>query len=118
MEIDNKVIALIEEHDFSINSYEDGAVELECYTPAGEDWIVNLSFDGTVNGFLEEIWEYYEDFDVDEAVEPLVECRGQRGVPSSIRTLVEDAEWKDSELKSLYDDALKLKLECGKPRCA
>lgn len=24
MEIDNKVIALIEEHDFSINSYEDG----------------------------------------------------------------------------------------------
>lgn len=116
MEIDNKVIALIEEHNFSINSYEDGMLELECYTPAGEDWIVNLCFDGTICGFLKEVSAYYVDFDVDEAVEPWIELRGQRGVPSSIRTLVEDAEWKNSELKSLYDDAFKLRFE--KPRSA
>ena len=118
MEIDNKVIALIEEHDFSINSYEDGTVELERYTQAGEDWIVDLSFDGTVNGFFKEIYEYYDNFDVDEAAGFWIELRGQRGVPSSVRTLLEDAEWKDSELKSLYYDALKLNFGSKRGRCA
>ncbi len=110
MKLDEKIADLLEEQDFTFTfDEENGNLELERYTPAGEDWIVNLWFDGTVDGFIAETQDYYQGFDVDEEVELWVDGRGQRGVPSSIRTLVEDAEWKESQLEVLYRAALNLK---------
>ena len=105
MEIDELLIKLLEENEFNILGYEDGCIELQRYTPADEDWIITLYFDGTLSGFCNAIDEFYEGFDVDEEVELFVEVRGQRGVPSSIRTLLEDQEWKEEQLKLLNEAA-------------
>ena len=78
---------------------DDGSVELETWSPAGEDIIVDLEGKDLVR----EMREYAANFDVDEHVEPLVEMRGKRGVPSSARVLVEDAEEIQNMLDELSD---------------
>ena len=114
MKLHNKVIEIVERKDFSINEVEkqgnDFYVELGQYTPCGEDWWETIWFDGTDEGFIEAVRERYDNFDVDEEVEIWIESRGERGVPNSIRALVEDAEWKETMLGELTDELEKLEL--------
>ena len=63
-------------------------VELEKYSPAGEDFIFGVQKED----FVRNVREYADDFDVDEHVELWIEGRGKNGVPSTARELVEDAE--------------------------
>lgn len=69
-------------------------VELEKYSPAGEDFgmIVNFNMDNPIDSFMDDLKEYSEDFDVDEHVEMWLPSRGKGGCPGSISELVEDAE--------------------------
>lgn len=69
-------------------------VELEQYSPAGEDFgmIVNFNMDNPIDSFMDDLKEYSEDFDVDEHVEMWLPSRGKGGCPGSISELVEDAE--------------------------
>lgn len=69
-------------------------VELEKYSPAGEDFSMIIDFDmaDPVDSFLDKLKEYSEDFDVDEHVEMWLPSRGKGGCPGSISELVEDAE--------------------------
>ena len=110
-----EVIDLLETHDFNISEiYEqDGEyyVDIGQYTPEGEDWSECIWFDGTTTGFIEAVRKSAENFDVDEAVEVFVECRGKNGVPSSIRALVEEAEWKLEKLEALADALSELDFE-------
>lgn len=85
--IPEKLIDICEELDWSVHIY-DGDAELEKYSPAGEDFIFTVP---TAN-FVKEVEEYANDFDADEHAEMWVESRGTRGVPSSIRELINDAE--------------------------
>lgn len=75
---------------------DDGSIELENWSPAGENIIVTLAGKDIVREML----RYSADFDVDEHVAPLVEIRGTRGVPDSILVLVEDAK----EIEEMLDD--------------
>lgn len=75
---------------------DDGSVELENWSPAGENIIVTL--DG--KDIVRDMGRYSAGFDVDEHVEPLVEIRGTRGVPDSITVLVQDA----LEIEKMLDD--------------
>lgn len=75
---------------------DDGSIELENWSPAGENIIVTLAGEDIVREML----QYSADFDVDEHVEPLVEIRGTRGVPDSILVLVQDA----LEIEKMLDD--------------
>lgn len=75
---------------------DDGSIELENWSPAGENIIVTLAG----KDIVEEMTRYSEGFDVDEHVAPLVEIRGTRGVPDSILVLVEDAK----EIEEMLDD--------------
>lgn len=75
-------------------------IELQQYTPAGEDWWVTVWFDEP-NGILESVESLYADFDVDDEAEKWIEGRGKNGVPSSIKVLVEDQEWKEEKLHEL-----------------
>lgn len=85
-------------------------VELENYpTPAGEDWIVTVWFDGTARGFKRAIEQYAIYFDIDEEVSLYVDNRGKNGIPSSIEVLLEDAKWKKRELEDLAEDLKKQK---------
>ena len=69
-------------------------VELEKYSPAGEDFsmIIDFDIDDPINSFLENLREYSEAFDIDEHVEMWLPSRGKGGCPESISELVEDAE--------------------------
>ena len=69
-------------------------VELEKYSPAGEDFgmIIDFDIDNTLDSFLENLKAYSENFDIDEHVEMWIPERGNSGCPSGIRELVEDAE--------------------------
>lgn len=69
-------------------------VELEKYSPAGEDFsmIIDFNMDNPIDSFMEDLKEYSEDFDIDEHVEMWMPSRGKGGCPESISELVEDAE--------------------------
>ena len=99
--LDQKYIDVLEKNDWSVSSYTgDGRVELEKYSPAGEDFLVCLD----VENFPKAVREYAAGFDIDEHIEMWIEARhnGVSGVPST-RELVEDAEAIDAMLKELAE---------------
>ena len=99
MKLAQKYIDVLEAHDWAVSSYtNDGRVELETYSPAGEDFCICVE----VENFPEAIAKYAADFDPDEHIEMWIEGRnnGVRGVPST-RELVKDAEDIDKMLQEL-----------------
>ena len=86
----------------------DGNIELEKYSPAGEDFIITVG----AENFVENVKEYAAHFDQDEHIEMWVEARrsGTRGVPS-IKELVKDAEDIDTMLKELAEALFTAELE-------
>lgn len=97
--LEGKYLEILEKQDWSVSSYtDDGRVELEKYTPAGEDFSMCVN----VKNFPEAVMEYYESFYVDDHIEMWVEARknGVSGVPPT-RTLVADAEAIDDMLEHL-----------------
>ena len=81
-----------------VDEYDDGTVEFSQYSPAGEDF----SFTVNAKDAAKEIYEYYDEFDIDEHIEMWIDARenGVIGVPST-RRLVEDAEDIFEMLKEL-----------------
>lgn len=103
-ELDQKYLDVLEVHDWSVSSYtEDGRVELQKYSPAGEDFSICVD----VENFPDAVVECAADFDIDEHIEMWIEAKknGVGGVPSA-RVLVHDAEEID---KMLEEIALALK---------
>lgn len=80
-------------------------IELEKYSPAGEDFSMIIDFDinNPVDSFLKNLKEYSEDFDVDEHVEMWIPSRGKGGCPGSISELMEDAEAIKNMIFELWD---------------
>lgn len=76
-------------------------IEISQYTPAGEDWNETIWFKN-VGDIISSIWERIEDWDSDDEAEVWINQRGTRGVPQSIRTLLDDQDWKVSKLKELH----------------
>ena len=89
---------ICEELDWKVTAYEDGTVELEKYSPAGEDFLFTVEADG----FVENVKEYAAGFDVDGHIEMWIMAKrsGTQGVPSA-RELVRDAEDIDKMLQEL-----------------
>lgn len=108
MKLNEKIIEVIENNEFGHDAVaeQDNEYYIELYqnTPAGEDWYVTIWFDGSNNGFINSFRKYAEDFDVDEEAEIWIKSRGKYGVPSSIREILEDAEWKKERLQTLLKD--------------
>lgn len=100
-ELEQKYIDILEENDWIISSYgDDGSVELEKYSPAGEDFLMCVE----VENFPESVREYANCFDADEHAEMWIEARGRvSGVPESIRELIDDAEAIQEMLYELAD---------------
>lgn len=86
--MNRKIRRICENLDWSIHEYKDD-VELEKYSPAGEDFFFCVD----KKDFIKNVIEYAEDFDADDHAEMWVECRHTvSGVPQSIRTLIDDAD--------------------------
>ena len=106
--LSQNILEILENNGFYIESIDeqDGEffIEISQDTPQGEDWWETIWFDGTDKGFIEAINTRAYSFDVDEEVEPYIECRGTHGVPNSIKALIKDAEWKQSKLEALTEE--------------
>lgn len=76
--------------DWSVHINDD-CIEFEKYSPAGEDFIFTITGNDEAR-VVEQVREHAYDFDPDEHAEMWVESRGKRGVPDSIRTLIDDAD--------------------------
>jgi len=87
---------------------DDGTLELEKHSPGGEDVIF------TINGedIPAEVREYAEDFDEDEHVELWIGGRGKRGVPETVRELMEDAEAIQKMLNELAEALESVQTNC------
>ena len=107
--LNKKIADVLEEQGYTVLSIEkqrgQHIAELETDSPAGEDVIVDVWFDGTNKGFVSAFYQYAIDFDPDEHAEGWIEFRGKGGCPSSIRTLIDDA---DAINNSLMETAAKL----------
>lgn len=100
MKIEQKYLKVIESLDWHI-SYDpdDVSIEIGRISPAGEDF----SFEVYAKDFPQGVIEAADDFDPDEHAEMWVSHRGERGCPSSIRELIEDAEAIKEMLRELAD---------------
>ena len=89
-----------DELGWSVSCDDEGGWEFSKNSPAGEDF----SFYVGGGDIVKDIYEYYEGFDPDEHAKMWIEAQGRvEGVPSSIRTLIDDAEDIDEMLKELAD---------------
>lgn len=112
MELSERIIEVLEAHDVSLcgeiseRTYNNDGydVELETYSPEGEDVIISLIYDGTEEDFIRQFESYAEDFDAEEHAEMWIESRGKNGVPDSIKDLLEDAEWQKEMLLKVAKD--------------
>lgn len=89
---------ICESLDWSVTADGDGNIELEKYSPAGEDFIITV---GEEN-FVDNVKAYAASFDQEEHIEMWISARrsGTRGVPSA-KELVEDAQAIDDMLREL-----------------
>lgn len=91
---------------FDIPKIEEGTeveIEIENWSPAGENLVTTICFDGTPKGLVNALEEHYDSFDIDEHVELWISSRGKNGVPNSIRDLVKDAEDIEKMYLGLYE---------------
>lgn len=62
-ELRQEYLDILEKREWSVSGYtDDGRVELEWWSPAGEDFLVCVN----VENFPDEILDYSDDFDPDE----------------------------------------------------
>lgn len=102
-ELRQEYLDILEKREWSVSGYtDDGRVELEWWSPAGEDFLVCVN----VENFPDEILDYSDDFDPDEHIEMWVEARanGRQDVPG-VRRLAKDAEDIAKELDALGANA-------------
>lgn len=102
-ELRQEYLDILEKREWSVSGYtDDGRVELEWWSPAGEDFLVCVN----VENFPDEILNYSDDFDPDEHIEMWVEARanGRQDVPGA-RRLAKDAEDIAKELDALGANA-------------
>lgn len=95
-----KYIEICEKLKWAVHECDDGTVELEKYSPAGEDFIFCVDKDD----FVRNVKEYAAGFDIDDHIAMWIEANqnGVSGVPSA-RVLVQDAEEIDDMLQELAD---------------
>ena len=93
---------------------DDGLYLFEAYSPAGEDLVIEdycTSPETALNEMKADIVRVYENYDVDEHVDGWAQMRGTRGVPSTYRELLEDAEAIEKMLEELSIAVSQLELQ-------
>lgn len=86
---------------------QNNEVYLSKFSPAGEDfgfYVYHL----VPEVFIKEVRSYADNFDIDEHAAMWIESRGRNGIPSSIRTLIDDADNIKTMLDELADELDKL----------
>lgn len=98
-----------EEMGWSYRIYKEDSdrayVELKKSSPAGGAFSIEVDFieESEIISFLDDLYDVYASFDVDEYVDMYASQRGENGVPETYRELLEDAESIEEMIKELYD---------------
>ncbi len=89
MKLKKGLVKVLKDNDIKFSYCGGDYVELEFYSPAGEDFVFSL----TVNDFADEFTHFANTFDPDDHAEALIEAKmhGFQGVPSA-RELIKDAD--------------------------
>jgi len=94
-QLSDKEIEVIEGEGWKVGEIEeqDGCslLEIENWSPAGED-LPETIWIREGETLAQAAWKWANSFDPDDHVELWAESRGKRGVPETIRELVDDAE--------------------------
>lgn len=106
-----RMLEKAEELDWRFTVYDEANqgdrtyVEMEKFSPAGEDFIMTIDFnkEDQAETFLGDLRDYAETFDIDDHVEMWLPSRGKGGCPATARELVEDAEAIAEMIKELYE---------------
>lgn len=78
--------------------YGDNYIELEFYSPAGEDYLTTI-FTDSDESFSEQLKSTYEEFDIDAHA---VQCYNMNGAPQDLGVLLNDAKEIEEKLYKLY----------------
>ena len=99
---------ICEKLDWRVTDTGDGNIELEKYSPAGEDFIITVGEER----FVDNVKAYAASFDQEKHIAMWVEARrsGTRDVPSAF-ALVEDAKAIDKMLQELAQALFAAELE-------
>ena len=89
MSMTEKQRDICESLNWSIHEYENGDIEIETYSPKGEDLVFTIYAD---EEFIDGVKRLNEDYDADEHAELWIAGRGRNGVPASISDILHDAE--------------------------
>lgn len=98
-----------EEMGWSYRIYKEDSdrayVEMKKSSPAGGAFSIEVDFieESEIISFLDDLYDVYASFDVDEYVDMYASQRGENGVPGTYRELLEDAESIEEMIKELYD---------------
>ena len=76
---------------------------------AGQDIPTEIAYDGSPEDFVKQFAEAADNYDVDEEVELYASFRGQRGVPGTIREILDDCTEAKETLMQIANE-LKLAL--------
>lgn len=107
-ELRQEYLDILEKREWSVSGYtDDGRVELEWWSPAGEDFLVCVN----VENFPDEILDYSDDFDPDEHIEMWVEARanGRQDVPGARRLAIFNPHELVNITKIVWDKLDRLK---------
>ena len=91
--LSDKIIAKLEEHDFSVTCDEDGDITFRKYSPAGQDFSFSINAN-TLDELLRKIVEYHYDYDPSEEAYLWLDStgHGKNGAPYDMKDLYEDME--------------------------
>ena len=99
MKITDKQREICENRDWTVRTCEDGEIEIESWSPAGENILFYVyEDDGT---FVDGVKRIAAEFDPEDHAELYIRIRGTNGVPNSIRELLDDADAIDKMLQDL-----------------
>ena len=102
----NNRIKLSEKYEADNNEFFQ---EVEFYSDAGEDVVETVFYNGTSKDFIRAFREMAMIFDADEHAAMWVDLRGKRGVPDSIRVLIDDADSIKEFLLKVADELENIK---------
>ena len=104
--LENNRVKLSEKYETDNNEF---CQEVEFYSDAGEDVVETVFYNGTSKDFIRAFREMAMIFDADEHATMWVNSRGERGVPDSIRVLIDDADSIKEFLLKVADELENIK---------
>lgn len=85
--LDQHTLDILEEEDMSLD-YSCASFLVRWQSPAGEDFNMDIDAESFISDFVSQA----ENFDADDHAELFIRNRGQHGIPTTIREILEDAE--------------------------